>query len=69
MKNVDDLRLSRYLSSINHEVFYPLPSLVNQSADCSSLIGNGDNVGRQATYFIDGENNFSDRVTPHIEGS
>ncbi len=69
MRNVDDLRFSRYLSSINHEVFYPLPSLVNQSADCSSLIGNGDNVGRQATYFIDGKNNFSNRVMQHVEGS
>lgn len=69
MKNTDDLRFSRYLSSIKHDVYYPLPSLIDQSIDCTSLIGNGDNVGRQATYFIDGENNFRDRVAPHIEGS
>ncbi|MFM4719740.1 stealth conserved region 3 domain-containing protein [Aeromonas bivalvium] len=59
MKNKDDLRFSQYLSSINHSVYYPLPSLVDQSADCTSLIGHGDNIGRQATYFIDGENRFN----------
>ena len=52
-QNIDDLRFSAYLSSIGKEVYYPLPSLVDQSPDCSSTIGNGDNVGRQVTWFAD----------------
>lgn len=52
-EDVDDLRYSAYLSSIGKEIYYPLPSLVDQSAECNSTVGNGDNVGRQVTWFVD----------------
>ncbi|MCL6270768.1 stealth conserved region 3 domain-containing protein [Sansalvadorimonas sp. 2012CJ34-2] len=53
-KNIDDLRFSKFFTECEKiEVYYPLPSLVDQSIDCGSTIGNGDNIGRQATWFID----------------
>lgn len=57
-KNTDDLRLSMYLNKIGKKVYYPLPSLIDQDSNCSSLIGHGSNEGRQASYFINGKNKF-----------
>lgn len=63
-KNTDDLRFSKYLNSINKKVFYPLPSLVDHSTEGESLAGNGHNLGRQATWFIDRIGNNQEYVKP-----
>lgn len=49
-KNIDDLRISEYLNSISMLTYYPLPSLVNHREE-ESLIGNGSNKGRTATWY------------------
>lgn len=49
--DIDDLRISEYLKTINMPVFYPLPSLVNHRKGENSLIGHVNNLGRTASYY------------------
>ncbi len=67
--NHDDTRYSTFFSKNDIKVFYPLPSIVDQAPEISSIKSNYSNKNQVATWFIDGQNGFKKNIVEDLPAS